>query len=131
MRHMSERTAARKAEESAFKRELFDELGACEICGHDPTLGSRGNMAWRMELHHIARGIHREKARVERCAVLLLCWRCHQLAVHGNADWPQWRQLAMLKQSRPGDYDLAAFNALVGWGKNRITKEEVDNADIE
>ena len=131
MRPISKRKATRNAAESAFKRELFDELGTCEICGHDPTRTNAGLLSGEMELHHIARGIHREKASVERCAVLLLCWACHHLRVHGNEDWPEARQLAALGRSRPGDHDLAAYNALVGWGLNRITEEEVKSDKYE
>ncbi len=125
MRCISKTAATRKAEDRTFLKQLFEEVERCEICGHDPTRASSGFLAWRMVAHHIARGIHREKARVKRCAVLLVCWRCHTERVHGNEDWPQSRQLAVLKKSRPEDYDLAAFNALIGWGKNRITEEDV------
>ena len=120
MRRVSKNKAARDAEEAAFKRKLCDELGVCEICGPDATRAKSD-----IELHHIARGCHREKASVERCAVLLLCWTCHKLRVHGKVEWPQSRQLAVLKRSRPQDYDLAAFNALVGWGRYRITEDDV------
>jgi len=120
MQPISKKKAARDAEEAAFKRKLCDELGVCEICGPDATRAKSD-----IEMHHIARGIHREKASVARFAVLLLCWRCHELEVDDPAKWPQSRQLAVLKRSRPQDYDLAAFNALVGWGRYRITEDDV------
>jgi hypothetical protein len=37
-------------------------------------------------------------------------------------------QLAVLKKRRPADYDLAAYNRLIGLGPNRITEEDVSRA---
>lgn len=126
MRPISKKTAARKAECREFREQLkLDVDGRCEICGHDPTRVKWGQISWEMEEHHIARGIHRAKALCKRYAVLWLCWRCHYEEVHGNVEWPQSQQLAVLRRSRPQDFDLVAFNALTGWGKNRITEDDV------
>lgn len=126
MRRMSKKTAARFAECKPFRSALVAETGHCEICGHGLSRVKRGDVAWQMMEHHIARGIHREKALGKRYAVLVLCYRCHIERVHGNEYWPEARQLGALRRSRPQDYDLPAYNALIGWGPNRITEEDVD-----
>jgi len=42
--------------------------------------------------------------------------------------WPESRQLAILRQKAPEDYDLIAYNRLVNENApDRITQEEVDD----
>jgi hypothetical protein len=120
MRRISKKTAARK-----FREQLKREVGHCELCRYDPSGMKYGEPLRAMHQHEIARGPFRDKARDKRYAVLWLCCSCHQLRIHGNEDWPQSRQLAVLKKSRPKDYDLDAFNALIGWGPDRITAADV------
>ncbi len=131
MQRISKKTAAREAEYREFREQLKREVGHCEICGHDPERVEPGQIAWALHEHHIARGLHRQKAQGKRFAVLVLCYVCHIARIHGkvrmpNEDWPEARQLAALKWSRPQDYDLEAYNRLIGWGPDRITEEEVD-----
>ena len=83
---------------TAWRKEFLLEVGHCEICGALPH-----------EIHHIARGIYREKAMCEPCAVLALCHHCHHEVVD---DWPVQRQLAALACSRPMDLNLTQFNIL-------------------
>ena len=126
MRPMSKKTAARTDECRPFREQLVLEVGRCEICGHDPSRVLSGDVAWALHVHEIARGPHRQKALDARYAVLVLCWHCHMERVHGNEDWPEARQLAVLRRSRPQDYDLVSYNALIGRGKNRITEEDIN-----
>jgi hypothetical protein len=109
-----------------FRRSLVETIGRCEVCGHDPTRAKTGFLAWRLDLHEIARGVNRQKALDKRYALLVLCYRCHLERIHGEGDWSEARQLAALKRSRPEDYDLVAYNLLIGRGPRRITEDEVD-----
>ena len=74
-----------------------------------------------MALHHLIRGLRPN----ERCAVLLLCWRCHTERIHGNEKWPDARQLAVLKRSRPEDFNLKKYNTLMGRGPYRIEQKDI------
>jgi hypothetical protein len=125
MRRTSKKTAARQRQCKALRKELIAEVGRCEICGHDPQRQLCGSVQWDLCVHEIARGAHRQKALDKRYAVLVLCWACHTMRIHGTEHWPEARQLAVLKRSRPDDYDLAAYNALIGYGQNRITEDDV------
>ena len=125
LRRISKRTAARKAECRQFREQLRREVGRCEICQHDPSQAKFGQIAWALHVHEIARGGHRQKAVDKAYAVLVLCWHCHVERVHGSEHWPEARQLAVLKTSRPQHFDLAKYNALIGLGPDRITEEEV------
>jgi len=129
MRRVSKKTAARIAECREFRAELVREVGHCELCGHDPSLVNRlrqGRIAWALHVHEIARGPHRMKALDKRFALLVVCYLCHEYRLSSRAELPEARQLAALLTSRPHDFDLPAFNALVGYGPRRITEEEVD-----
>ena len=126
MRRQSKKTAARERECREFRRALVAEVGRCELCGHmgwvvpSTSAHKRG-----LCCHEIARGIHRQKALDQRCAILVVCPICHD-ELDG---WPEERQLAVLKRSRPANVDLAAYNALIGWGESRITAADVDAWD--
>jgi len=121
MRHRSKKTAARERACRPFCTQFRSDVDYCELCGNKFTsYGYR-----RFEQHEIAGGPLREKARDKRYAILGLCYDCHR-RITNETGWPRARQLAILKRSRPTDYDLAAFNALVGFGKHRITEEDVD-----
>ena len=106
---------------------LVREAGKCEVCGHDPARVKPGGVAWALCVHEVAQGSARDWALDQRCAVLVVCWCCHMLRVHGGREsWPRARQLAALRKARPNDFDLRAFNALVGYGPDRVTLEDVD-----
>ncbi len=72
------------------------------------------------------RGPLRQKSTGKRFASLVLCYPCHMQRVHGNEDWPEARQLAVLKRSRPEDLDLPAYNKLKGYGPQRITESDLN-----
>lgn len=127
LRKVSEREAARKREHQKRRIALARDVGHCELCGHDFNRGPKvaEGIAWTMQEHHIIRGT-RPNAR---CAVLLLCGYCHTIEIHNEPHlWPDARQLALLRASRPGDFNLEDFNRLKGCGPDRVTEEDVNNA---
>ena len=98
------------------------------ICGHSPEHPSRVRPRECSQLccHEIANGPFRQKALDQHYAILVLCSWCNGYEVEDMARWPEARQLALLRRMSPEDYDLAAYNALIGRGPNRITEEDVD-----
>ena len=121
MRPVSTRTAARKRKQKALKAALIEEVEHCENCRCDL---SRVPIRF-IELHHIIRQLRPN----ERCAVLLLCWKCHMLKIHSNdkdEHWPEARQLVLLLRSRPKDFNLREFNRLKGRGPDRLTIEDME-----
>lgn len=126
MRRVSKKTAARTAECRDFRKQLIQAVGRCEVCGHDPARWLiNGRILWHLECHEIARGPLRQKALDKPYAVLVVCFRCHDDKVSDKSEWPESRQLAALKKSRPGDFDLASYNQLVGRSPTRISEEDV------
>lgn len=78
--------------------------------------------------HEIANGPDRHKALDKEYALLVLCWYCNGHVVTAKAAWPQARQLAFLRRSRPLDFDLEAFNRLVNPNApGRITLDDVNS----
>lgn len=68
----------------------------------------------------------RQKSLDKPFATLVLCWKCNGTDFEDKGEWPQARQLALLKIRRPEAYDLVAFNEHVNpKAPNRITPEEV------
>lgn len=130
MRRESQSTAKRNAESQKFRSSLKRRVGRCEVCGHDPLRVSSGFVRWALHVHEIRGNSQRSKCQDMPFGVLVVCSRCHMehLSSSGpNAEYPEARQLAVLKRSRPGDYDLARYteefhpNAPLA-----ITQEEVD-----
>ena len=56
----------------------------------------------------------------------MLCFECHDEITAQPAEWPEERQLALLKRSRPKDYSLATYNKIKGFGPMRIVTADVD-----
>lgn len=108
---------------------MAEDSGQCELCRYDPTRERHGLALVR---HHIMRGPLRQKSTGKRFATLILCRKCHMERIHGNENWPEARQLALLKRVRPGDYDLSAYNAIKGYGPERIAEADIAKwEDIE
>ena len=126
MRRMSKKMCARVAECAEYRRGLVKAVGRCELCGYTPNAPRRGKPAMVLHVHEIARGIHRSNALDKPYAVLVVCAMCHMGPLSSRAAWPEPRQLAALKRSRPQDYDLEAYNTMVGRGPNRIVESEVE-----
>jgi len=125
MRRMSKTTAAQEKECREVREQLRQETGHCEICGHDSTRVKWGQVAWAIHIHEIARGALRQRSLDKRFALLVVCFPCHE-ELGSRKEWPDARQLAVLKRQRPEDYDLRAFNRLIGRGPNRITEQDVE-----
>lgn len=126
MRKVSKKRAKRNAQAKPFRDELRDRVGHCEICGHDPKRVRFGAIAWALHVHEIARGTaNRHKAMDKAYATLVVCFPCHSGPLESRELWPEERQLAALRRSRPNDYSLADYNTLVARGKRRITEEDV------
>ncbi len=126
LRRQSTKTRKRNRECREFRQELVAWVRHCEVCGHDPTRVQSGGVAWSLVCHEIARGPTRLSALDQSYAVLVVCFNCHQEIHFGKEPFPEAKQLACLKLSRPQDYDLQAYNALKGRGPNRITEEDVE-----
>ncbi len=127
MRHQSKKTAARARKAQPVRDALKKEVGHCKLCDHNPYAAKPGQIAWRLDVHEIARGSHRQKALDKRFALLVVCMKCHEFGLSSRKEWPEARQLEALRHSRPRDYDLKAYNELIGCGPNRITEEEVSS----
>jgi hypothetical protein len=127
MRWVSKKQAKRNGECREFRRQLVATVGHCELCFHDPKRVRPGSVAWALSVHEIARGCHRMKALDKPYACLVVCYLCHSTRLDSRAEWPEARQLAMLRRSRPSDYSLEDYNALIGRGPNRITEDEVES----
>ncbi len=127
LRRQSKKHAARAASCRDLRKALVAEVGHCEMCGHDPLRVKPGGIRWQLACHEIGNGANRQKCLDKRYALLVLCWLCNSEKATDKAEWPEARQLAALKRSRPEDYNLLAYNGIVGRGLNRITQEEVDS----
>lgn len=98
------------------------------ICGHSPRKPWRNRPRECSELcvHEILNGPLRQQSLDKQFACLVLCWHCNGM-VTNKKDWPEARQLAVLKAKRPDRYDLAAFNTLANpRAPNRLLESEVD-----
>ena len=123
MMSLSDKRRKRIAEAKTFRRYLVESVGRCERC--EPQ-GKRSNKP--LCVHEIANGPNRQKALDKPFAVLVLCWQCNSLAT-SKGEWSEASQLRCLLESRPEDFDLVAYNALINErAPNRITMDEVQEA---
>jgi len=78
-----------------------------------------------LDVHEIARGVHRQKALDKLYALLVVCRWCHEPL--GDArQWSEPKQLALLAQRRLYDWDLEAYLMLTSpRAPKRIELEEV------
>ncbi len=78
-------------------------------------------------MHEILCGPLRQKALDQVYALLVTCWHCNGSVVTDKRVWPEARQLAVLLQHAPENYDLAAFCRLANeHAPHRVTQSEVD-----
>ena len=95
---------------------LRAEVSGCEICG---------NAKRKLDIHEICRGPTRQRALDKRYAILAVCRPCHD-KLGSAAEWPEARQLALLKTRRPSDFDLGAYLELTSpRAPRRIEIEDV------
>lgn len=128
MRRVSLKRQRRMKEAKPVRDELISRVGCCEICGASPSRPRRGVPLDLSQLccHEIANGPLREKALDQPYALLVLCWYCNGHEVVDKSEWPEARQLAVLAESRPEDFDLEAFCYLMNpRAPNRVTLDEV------
>lgn len=117
MRRVSKKRQKLMREVKPIRDALRTEVGCCEICG-----SSRGTL----DVHEIGRGQFREACLGERCALLVVCRRCHDDELSSTKRWPEARQLALLLLRRKKDFDLTAYLQLTSpRAMRRITMEEV------
>lgn len=127
MKRQSDKFKKRYAEAKPKRDALIAERGECENCGRSPGC-TRGQWSRLSQLcvHEIANGPYRQKALDKRFATLVLCWGCNGGAFEDKSIWPEARQLALLLQSRPQDFDLESYNFLINpCAPRRIEKHEV------
>lgn len=120
MRRVSKKRQQRLKEAKQVREALIAKHRRCMLCHRAPG-------GWRSQLccHEIARGPDRDKALDKPYAILVLCQKCHMDEIHANS-WSEARQLALLKQESPEDYDLQAYLGLTSPSAlSRITEEEV------
>lgn len=125
MKRISDKRRKRIAQAKPIRDALLKRVARCEKCGHDPRKARRGAIAWRLDVHEIARGPARDAALDQPSCLLVLCRPCHdEIHEHPHA-WLEERQLALLATSRPEDVDLKTYNEVKGLGPTRITLMEV------
>jgi hypothetical protein len=128
LKRISAKTQKRAQECREFRKMLVERVGKCEICGHSERRPRKDKPLECSQLcvHEIACGALRQKALDQPYALLVLCWWCNGNEVIDKGKWSQARQLAVLKSSRPEDYDLVKFNFLVNpRAPSRIEEREV------
>ena len=103
MRPVSKKRQALIREVKPIRDALRNEVGCCEICGC-----SRGTL----DVHEIARGVHRAASLDKPFALLIVCRACHSEKLSQPAEWPEARQLACLAKSRPSQFSLTDYIAL-------------------
>lgn len=111
-----------------IRRALIEAHPSCMICGHSPRRPWRDKPRECSQLccHEIANGNNRDKALDKPYAILVLCSYCNCHSVTDKSVWPESRQLAVLQQRSPSNYDLQAYNALVNpRAPMRIEESEV------
>ena len=109
-----------------MRKRLREKHGECMICGSGPTRPLR-SMLNDLCVHEIANGPNRQAALDKPFALLVLCFHCNGHVVTDKGQWPEARQLAVLLEKSPEDYDLVAYNHLVNPNApRRIEQWEVD-----
>jgi len=126
VKRFSDKRKAREAEAKPFRDALIDRVGHCEHCGKPDERKARYGV--RLCVHELANGPLRQKALDKPYAVLVLCWGCNGLATD-KGTWSEAAQLKCLRDSRPEDYDLVAYNYLVNpRAPRRLEPHEIDEA---
>ena len=78
---------------------------------------------WRgLQVHHVARGCHRGKAREELCCLIRTCAGCHENLLDSM---PVSRQLALVLIHNPLGYSRVRVNELRGRAPDSISEQDV------
>jgi|DEB0MinimDraft_10_1074344.scaffolds.fasta_scaffold256052_1 hypothetical protein len=128
MRRQSKKFQERSKQAKSTRDALIANAGSCMICGASPRKPVHSFSALnQLCCHEIAGGPLRQKFLDLPFGILVLCYYCNQYEVEDKGKWPQSRQLAVLLQKSPENYDLVAFNHAVNPNApNRIEQYEVD-----
>lgn len=100
------------------------------ICGHclERPWRDKPRECSQTCCHEISCGPLRDKSLDKPFAILVLCWHCNGSVVTNKKEWPEARQLAVLKRESPEDYDLQAYLELTNpRAMQRITEDEIDS----
>jgi len=129
MRRRSRKTQEREDAARPFRKSMVEVAGKCELCGTSPHRRIYPiEELNRLCCHEIANGPNRLKALDQAYALLVLCWNCNGNVVTDKSEWPEARQLALLKSKRPDDFCLVSYNRLVNPNApRRIEPYEVED----
>ena len=97
---------------------------ACWMCDY-PNQQRHHPDRFRLETHHIVRGVHRGKATNRLCTLMRVCNEHHEKYLDGM---PIVVQLAIKQMFDPVHYDRVAVNVLRCRQPEAITQDEVDAA---
>ncbi len=128
MRRISKRREALNRQARPIRDRMIARAGCCMLCGASPRKPHKNLPAELSQLcvHEIANGPMRHKALDKGFATLVTCWHCNGNRLTDKKLWPEARQLAVLLQESPEDYDLEAYLKLTSpQAMQRITQEEV------
>ena len=101
MKSMSDKTRKRYLECKPIRDALRESVGRCEVCDKHQSY-------YPLDVHEIARGVHRQKSLDKLFALLVVCRSCHG-SLDSAKEWPEARQLAVLAERRLYDWDLTAY----------------------
>ena len=125
MRWRSKKAAQRAKESKPIRDSLIAAAKECMICGASPRK-PKHPMTQLNQLccHEISNGPLRQSLWTS----LTASWFCVFIAISASWDKPlaQSRQLAVLMQKSPENYDLVAFNHLVNPSIRHDEQHEVD-----
>ena len=128
MRRISKKRQQRIAETGKYRQELVSQVGACMLCGTNPTrhrygLPELNNLC----CHEILNGPDRDKVLMEPSCLIVACWYCNGYELVDKKKWPLSRQLWIIKTKAPERYDLKRVLDLRKPEATRfVTEEEVD-----
>jgi hypothetical protein len=114
---MRSKSKKRAAIDRVSERVVLDfrlRYGRCMVC-----------QVWQgraIQVHEIASGPARAKARGERCCLLALCLECHE-AIHKSRNLA--RELAIKLTRDPDHYDRSRVLELMGFADTYVTQQEV------
>ena len=114
MKKYSAKRAELNRKAKPIREEYKAEWVMCQVCCQRVAV----------DLHEIARGVHRAAAISEPCTFLTLCRLCHN-DLGDLREWPICRQLAAKLLADPTKFDLARFNEIRGRAEGAITMGDV------
>lgn len=114
MNRVSKKRAELNRKAKPIRESYKAEWVMCQVCCQRVAV----------DLHEIARGIHRAAAISEPCTFLCLCRGCHD-KLGDMREWPICRQLAAKLLADPAKFDLARFNEIRGRAEGAITMSDV------